>query len=1118
MAGVVVGEGGFELVAGGHAVGARRFLDAGAVEMLEGLASRYEMAARDGDAGVLLGLGRQLYGWLDGDEGRLSRLRELVVGPFVFEVRGPGSPSAAEWALLQAPFELLADADGFLTQDALLQFCVVRRLGSPVPAEPLDGFRLGLAFMASSPRGQVELDYEAEEAAILEAVGEANLDLVVEESGDPEQLGDRLAELGRMPAVHLSCHGLNRWSPDGQSAAEPRPVLMMEDAEGNDRPTDAGELIRCLRVASPRLVVVSACLSAATGGEGRGSAPLAGREGEAGRVAHSLASALVGAGVPAEVGWHGSVADTAATEFALVLYRGLAGRQDVALAVGDACRALLACEDERVRRDWHLARLWVGPRGGGAIVGGGRKRSLVPATHGQKAFLAKQRRQVPVASHEMFVGRRRQLQQALRMLRGGDHGGVLLHGMGRLGKSSLAARIANRRKDLALAVVFEHYGALSVLEALTTALRSYPAAREVLAPGTDLVREDPLRLEEVLIDLLNGPCQQADGDRAPVLLVIDDLERILVPGPGGAHRVDVEHAGVLAAVLRAFDPAETDSRLLVTSRHPFHLEGLEARLHLIQLPPLSPVEQRKLQQRQADAARDPTRTRRLDQPEFQARRVLAERVPDIARGNPGLQDLIGLKLVFSEHVAIDRAAQTLDEMGKWLGGGDLPDEAQVREFLEDLAIDRLHEHAGAAGRELLRAVTLFDLPVPTRVVETLAETVGGSVDALRSLGLVDVFEDVLDSRAHAVAVNALSAARLDQLSEAERAAVAVVVVGPLFDAWGCVEGHLRRPRAADLQIAVVGLLAGDAHVVATCAADAVALLSDGSAAGAADLGGRAIALLDRHAAQVPLALLSNTAEAAATAGEGRRADELLERAATALEAEQDAGQAIDPRQAALIAAHHGRRLATRGELNHAQREFERAVELFEQAGSEREAVVVRGDIADVLFARGELDEALRIRQEELPVYERLGDVRSRAVTWGQIADVLFARGELDEALRIRQEEQLPVYERLDDVDGIAAALWGLAQIDLARGDIAAAAPRIAEAWTLLAQLGRTDGIAVVGQLYGQLLIAGDQRDAGMDVLRMSSEAYRKLGRYRKADEVAALLRELTDPPDTETEA
>ena len=53
-------------------------------------------------------------------------------------------------------------------------------------------------------------------------------------------------------------------------------------------------------------------------------------------------------------------------------------------------------EDPTVRADWHLARLWLGPAGGGPLVAGTRKRSLVTATRGTKTFLDR-KQQVPVA-------------------------------------------------------------------------------------------------------------------------------------------------------------------------------------------------------------------------------------------------------------------------------------------------------------------------------------------------------------------------------------------------------------------------------------------------------------------------------------------------------------------------------------------------------------------------------------------------------------------------------------------------------------------------------------------------------------------------------------------------
>ncbi len=494
MSGLVVDDSGFELLAGDARVGPRRSVGPDDVAFLTGLESRYVEAVQAGaDAGMFAGLGRELFGWLEGDQGQLSGLLDRVSAPVVFEVRGPRSPSDAAWAVLRAPFELLAPpGGGFLAEDELARFCVARRLGPVTEPPGLDGYRLGLAFMASSPRGAGELDFEAEEAAILAAIGEGRVDLVVEDTGDPEQLADRLAGLGGMPAVHLSCHGLNNWARrPGQAGV---PVLLMEDDEGGPLPTTAGELVRLLSP-GPRLVFVSACLTA-TGGDRL--------------VAHSLATALVTAGVPAVIGWGGSVDDRAATIFAGQLYQGLAGQVDLAVATGDARRVLLRSRNPVVRADWHLARLWLGAAGGGPLVGGVRKRSLVTATHGTKTFLDR-KRQVPVAAADMFVGRRPELQQALRALRSGDRAGVLLHGQGRLGKSSLAARIADRCSDYAVAVVFGDYGALAILDTVAAAVRTDQVARELIESRLTQVRERPEAIEGLLVDLLAGPCAQAGG-------------------------------------------------------------------------------------------------------------------------------------------------------------------------------------------------------------------------------------------------------------------------------------------------------------------------------------------------------------------------------------------------------------------------------------------------------------------------------------------------------------------------------------------------------------------------------------------------------------------------------
>jgi hypothetical protein len=127
----------------------------------------------------------------------------------------------------------------------------------------------------------------------------------------------------------------------------------------------------------------------------------------------------------------------------------------------------------------------------------------------------------------------------------------------------------------------------------------------MLRNGTDLVRQQPNRLEGVLTDLLCGPCGQMEADGKPVLLAFDDMERILETDPkGGLHRVEPAHAPVLQAVLRAFNTTVDAgvSRLVITSRFPFTLDGLEKHLFELRLSALSDATQPKPDLRQKEMA------------------------------------------------------------------------------------------------------------------------------------------------------------------------------------------------------------------------------------------------------------------------------------------------------------------------------------------------------------------------------------------------------------------------------------------------------------------------------------------------------------------------------------
>ena len=364
---------------------------------------------------------------------------------------------------------------------------------------------------------------------------------------------------------------------------------------------------------------------------------------------------------------------------------------------------------------------------------------------------------------------------------------------------------------------------------------------------------------------------------------------------------------MLAGVLRAFDPAQTDSRLLLTSRFTFARGRLEDRLEAVQLRPLSGVGQRKLQRRQ----------QALTPPERQVERAgLAARALAVCRGNPGLQDLIGLRLVYGEQVSAERAEAAVAGMEAYLAQGDLPADTEVREFLENLALDTLLAEAGRSNTELLRAATLFDLPVPEPVVQVLAGQVGGSAGRLRGLGLLDPYPDLRDPGQVALAASPLAAGRIAPLTETEQAVSAAACTGPLLAAWGGLAPRPGRDPVLDLQLARLAVLAGNPDVAAACGVGAVAALRAGPAEAAARLGREVIGLLDSRGHPVPLNLLRQAADATLTSGDGPAGEALLDRAAG--QAEAGGEQGASPLDRARVIGERARRLVTRGDLDQAR--------------------------------------------------------------------------------------------------------------------------------------------------------------------------------------------------------
>lgn len=340
-------------------------------------------ASRDAET-EWLAIGREMFRWLD--EARWASSWADGAGDRELEIRVRRRDDPSEVALLDAPWELLARDTGPLGLDATQLFTVARRIGTPAAAWEPRHHDLQLMFMAAAPLGQVDLDFEREEATVLAATrGDGRVHVIVEETGAVEFLRGRLtSEEGPFEAVHLSCHG----DIDNSRG----PVLLLETAEGGADPIDHGQIIQALGATPAPLVVLSACRTAEIGratdaadGLGRRDAgdrwmdPDMQRDGTrppgdvSAEIAASFARQLA-TQVANVVGWDGSGYDRDATDFAQAFYSELGRGSPVPRAAAVARRTLLQqhSQDRQRGRHWHLARVYLGPRGGGALCAAGK--------------------------------------------------------------------------------------------------------------------------------------------------------------------------------------------------------------------------------------------------------------------------------------------------------------------------------------------------------------------------------------------------------------------------------------------------------------------------------------------------------------------------------------------------------------------------------------------------------------------------------------------------------------------------------------------------------------------------------------------------------------------------
>ncbi|MFF5232985.1 tetratricopeptide repeat protein [Dactylosporangium sp. NPDC000521] len=668
-----------------------RGLDRAVVEQLIDLVERDysqdSVAQRVDGSPRLRELGAKLAAFVDGDQ----RWLHPMLG------RPPGATLriTAEERLRHLPWELLCQDGSFLTVAGPAPLLPVRAVGTSAALQTpfTPGNRpLRVLFMATSPEGvEPVLNYEAEEAAILAATSRTGTDLVVEESGTLEGLRFLTRDYGQgyFDVLHLSGHA---------TTATGQPTFVVENELGGHATATADQIAQAMAGHWPRLVFVSGCLT--------GNAPDRG-------AFPSMSESLVRAGAPAVLGWALPVGDDSATEFAAELYRALAGGQALDQAVIEARQHLFTNK----RGSWHLLRVYADRSPLAPLVTplNTRGRTRIQARAADQEFLDPQTQLSRVAARAAFVGRRRVIQRCLRTLKQPLHepGGaeaLVLHGMGGLGKSSLASRILERMPTHQRAVWYGRVD-LTKFRELTTKVR-FPAL-EQQAEADKQLSNDQVPLASRLRYLLDvdGPLGQT-----PCLFVFDDFEDGNLDERDGSHVLSAAMADILPALLTAIRQTNSPSRVIITSRYLFPTPA-GTRIATEALETLIPVEQDK------KIANLPNlRHGSPIDPNIRTRAIQA------AAGNPRLLDWLDLIV----------ADPTLD-----VDGLIAAIENEAERFRESILAAKLLGSQDPDLQKMLAKLNVVELPVPGETVHAVHDHPDAThhIERATRLGLLEAGTD-----------------------------------------------------------------------------------------------------------------------------------------------------------------------------------------------------------------------------------------------------------------------------------------------------------------------------------------------------------------------------------------
>ena len=197
----------------------------------------------------------------------------------------------------------------------------------------------------------------------------------------------------------------------------------------------------------------------------------------------------------------------------------------------------------------------------------------------------------------------------------------------------------------------------------------------------------------------------------------------------------------------------------------------------------------------------------------------------------------------------------------------------------------------------------------------------------------------------------------------------------------------------------------------------------------------------------------------------------------------------------------------RGDYDAALQWFQKSMAITEAVGDRARLAASYNNIGGIYDARGDYDAALQWYQKSVDIKEALGDRAGLAASYNNIGLIHHARGDYDAALQWYQKS-VAIKEALGDRAGLATSYNNIGLIYDARSDYDAALQWYQKSVVIKEALGDRAGLAITLHNMGYIAKAKQNWPATLAYFTRSRELYQQIGLEKDVLEEEALIAEV----------